>query len=44
MLADSGQGNTYAEYALASISEIIHKPAQLTTGQAVGLPMADVTA
>jgi hypothetical protein len=37
MRALPGAGNTYAEYALASISEIIYKPAQLTTEQAPGL-------
>ncbi|MFJ1996746.1 NADP-dependent oxidoreductase [Streptomyces asiaticus] len=44
MLALPGAGNTYAEYVLASVNEIVHKPAGLTMEQAAGLPMAGLTA
>lgn len=44
MLALPGAGNTYAEYVLASVNEIVHKPAGLTVEQAAGLPMAGLTA
>ncbi|QKV96016.1 NADP-dependent oxidoreductase [Streptomyces sp. NA02950] len=44
MLALPGAGNTYAEYVLASVNEIVHKPAGLTIEQAAGLPMAGLTA
>ncbi|MGP4051446.1 NADP-dependent oxidoreductase [Streptomyces sp. 2A115] len=44
MLALPGAGNTYAEYVLASVNEIIHKPTELTVEQAAGLPMAGLTA
>ncbi|MFD0442778.1 alcohol dehydrogenase catalytic domain-containing protein [Streptomyces indonesiensis] len=40
MPALPGAGNTYAEYVLASVNEIVHKPAGLTMEQAAGLPMA----
>ncbi|MFI5687663.1 NADP-dependent oxidoreductase [Streptomyces sp. NPDC051636] len=44
MLALPGAGNTYAEYVLASINEIVHKPTGLTVEQAAGLPMVGLTA
>ncbi|HZX37972.1 MAG TPA: NADP-dependent oxidoreductase [Streptomyces sp.] len=44
MLAFPGAGNTYAEYVLASVNEIIHKPSDLTIEQAAGLPLAGLTA
>lgn len=44
MLALPGAGNTYAEYVLASVNEIVHKPTGLTVEQAAGLPMAGLTA
>ncbi|MFB9907475.1 NADP-dependent oxidoreductase [Allokutzneria oryzae] len=44
MLAMPGAGNTYAEYVLASVNEIVRKPATLTVEQAAGLPMAGLTA
>ncbi|PJE95844.1 NADPH:quinone reductase [Streptomyces carminius] len=44
MLALPGAGSTYAEYVLASVNEIVRKPAGLTVEQAAGLPMAGLTA
>ncbi|MEU6687274.1 NADP-dependent oxidoreductase [Streptomyces sp. NPDC046832] len=44
MLALPGAGNTYADYVLASVNEIVHKPTDLTVEQAAGLPMAGLTA
>ncbi|MEU8876976.1 NADP-dependent oxidoreductase [Streptomyces javensis] len=44
MLALPGAGNTYAEYVLASVNEIVHELAGLTVEQAAGLPMAGLTA
>ncbi|MEU7061194.1 NADP-dependent oxidoreductase [Streptomyces sp. NPDC046197] len=44
MLALPGAGNTYADYVLASVNEIVSKPAGLTVEQAAGLPMAGLTA
>ncbi|MFI5689767.1 NADP-dependent oxidoreductase [Streptomyces sp. NPDC051636] len=44
MLALPQAGNTYAEYVLASVNEIIYKPTSLTIQQAAALPMAGLTA
>jgi NADPH:quinone reductase-like Zn-dependent oxidoreductase len=44
LLAMPGAGNTYAEYVLASVNEIVPKPAGLSVEQAAGLPMAGLTA
>lgn len=44
LLAMPGAGNTYAEYVLASVNEIVPRPAGLSVEQAAGLPMAGLTA
>ncbi|TDD11982.1 NADP-dependent oxidoreductase [Nonomuraea diastatica] len=44
LLAMPGAGNTYAEYVLAAVNEIVPKPADFSVEQAAGLPMAGLTA